>query len=69
MRCPRCDANVSDTATLCSFCGQDLSVVQYVRRVSNAYYNIGLEKAEVRDLSGAIVVLKKSLQFDKKNTL
>ena len=68
MRCPRCDANVSDTATLCSFCGQDLSVVQYVRRVSNAYYNIGLEKAEVRDLSGAIVVLKKSLQFDKKNT-
>lgn len=68
MRCPRCDANVSDTATLCSFCGQDLSVVQYVRRVSNSYYNMGLEKAEVRDLSGAIVVLKKSLQFDKKNT-
>lgn len=68
MRCPRCDANVSDTATLCSFCGQDLSIVQYVRRVSNSYYNMGLEKAEVRDLSGAIVVLKKSLQFDKKNT-
>ena len=42
MRCPRCDANVSDTATLCSFCGQDLSVVQYVRRVSNSYYNMGL---------------------------
>ncbi len=68
MRCPRCDANVNDTATLCSFCGQDLSVIQYVRRISNTYYNMGLEKAEVRDLSGAIVVLKKSLQFDKKNT-
>lgn len=68
MRCPRCDANVSDTAALCNFCGQDLSVVHYVRRISNAYYNMGLEKAEVRDLSGAVVILKKSLQFDKKNT-
>lgn len=67
MRCPRCDANVKETATLCSFCGQDLSVVHYVQRLSNTYYNIGLEKAQVRDLSGAIVVLKKSLQFNKKN--
>lgn len=68
MRCPRCDANVKDTATLCSFCGQDLSVMHYVRRVSNTYYNMGLEKAKVRDLSGAILVLKKSLQFNKANT-
>ena len=60
MRCPRCDANVSDTATLCTFCGQNLSVIHYIRRVSNTYYNLGLEKAKVRDLSGAIVVLKKS---------
>lgn len=68
MRCPRCDAKVNDTAAHCNFCGQDLSVVHYVRRISNTYYNMGLEKAGVRDLSGAIVVLKKSLQFDKKNT-
>lgn len=68
MRCPRCDAKVAEKAALCSFCGQDLSVIHYVRRISNTYYNMGLEKAEVRDLSGAIVVLKKSLQFDKKNT-
>lgn len=68
MRCPRCDAKVNDTAALCSFCGQDLSIIHYVRRISNTYYNIGLEKASVRDLSGAIVVLKKSLQFYKKNT-
>lgn len=67
MRCPRCDAKVKETATLCSFCGQDLSVIHYVQRVSNAYYNMGLEKAQVRDLSGAIAVLKKSLQFNKKN--
>lgn len=68
MRCPRCDANVADTSIRCNFCGQDLSVVHYVRRVSNTYYNMGLEKAQVRDLSGAVSVLKKSLQFDKHNT-
>lgn len=67
MRCPRCDANVADAAVRCNFCGQDLSVVHYVRRISNSYYNMGLEKAKVRDLSGAIVILKKSLQFDKRN--
>lgn len=68
MRCPRCDAQIKDTAALCNFCGQDLSVIHYVQRVSNAYYNMGLERAQVRDLSGAIVILKKSLQFNKKNT-
>ncbi|MCH5251363.1 MAG: tetratricopeptide repeat protein [Lachnospiraceae bacterium] len=68
MRCPRCDANINIGAVRCNFCGQDLSVVHYVRRISNAYYNIGLEKARVRDLSGAIDTLKKSLQFDKRNT-
>lgn len=68
MRCPNCDANISDTAARCGFCGQDLSVVHYVRRISNTYYNQGLQKAEVRDLSGAIAILKKSLQFNKANT-
>ncbi len=68
MRCPRCDASVADGAVRCNFCGQDLSIVHYVRRISNSYYNMGLEKARVRDLSGAIVILKKSLQFNKRNT-
>ncbi len=35
---------------------------------SNAYYNVGLEKANVRDLSGAIDSLKMSLRFNKMNT-
>ncbi len=52
----------------CDFCGQDLEVVHYVRRISNAYYNMALEKAHVRDLSGAVLVLRKSLQFNKYNT-
>ena len=35
--------------------------------MSNMYYNEGLEKAGVRDLSGAVVSLRHSLQFNKNN--
>ncbi|EOT24626.1 hypothetical protein C805_02838 [Eubacterium sp. 14-2] len=35
--------------------------------VSNALYNDGLEKAKIRDLSGAVQSLKKSLRFYKAN--
>ena len=68
MRCPRCDANITDDAQVCDFCGQDLEMIHYIWRISNAYYNMGLEMARVRDLSGAILVLKKSLEFNKLNT-
>ena len=34
---------------------------------SNQWYNDGLKKANIRDLSGAIVSLKKSLQFNRGN--
>ncbi len=33
--------------------------------IANCYYNLGLERAKLRDLSGAADLLKKSLQFDK----
>ncbi len=36
-------------------------------RLSNTFYNDGLEKASVRDLSGAVKSLKKSLQYYKAN--
>ena len=36
--------------------------------LSNRYYNQGLEKAKVRDLSGAVLILKKSLELNKRNT-
>ncbi len=36
--------------------------------LSNSLYNDGLEKAKVRDLSGAIQSLRKSLRYDKGNT-
>lgn len=38
------------------------------QQISNSYYNLGLEKAKVRDLSGAIVQLKNALHFNKYHT-
>ena len=38
--------------------GTDVSIYKKTARVSDIYYNKGLEKARVRDLSGAIETLK-----------
>jgi hypothetical protein len=36
-------------------------------RQSNYWYNDGLKKARIRDMSGAIVSLRRSLQYNKGN--
>ena len=51
----------------CTSCGADVSLYKKVMHVSNMYYNEGLEKAGVRDLSGAVACLRQSLQFNKNN--
>ncbi len=66
MICYRCN-NQAGKQDICPVCGADLHVFQKVLRLSNMYYNDGLQKAEVRNLSGAIVSLKKSLKFNKYN--
>lgn len=38
------------------------------QQIANSFYNLGLEKARVRDLSGAAESLKKSLHFNKYQT-
>lgn len=38
------------------------------RVIANSYYNMGLERARLRDLSGAAECLKKSLHFNKYQT-
>lgn len=38
------------------------------QRIANGYYNQGLEKAKIRDLTGAAECLKKSLHFHKYQT-
>lgn len=66
MICYKCNHEAGKEKT-CPLCGADLSVFQKVIRLSNVYYNDGLQKAEVRNLSGAIISLKKSLKFNKYN--
>lgn len=66
MRCYKCNAVLSDN-DYCLKCGADVSVYKVVVKASNSYYNMGLAKAQVRDLSGAIAALKTSLYINKKN--
>lgn len=45
-----------------------MDYVKRNRQIANSFYNLGLEKANIRDLSGAVDCLKKSLHFDKYQT-
>lgn len=68
MICPGCGNIVAMKKNRCEKCGEDLTTYKKVILSSNMYYNEGLVKAKVRDLSGAILVLKKSLEMNKRNT-
>lgn len=68
MNCPKCGNVVAARRNRCEICGKDLSIYRRTSRLSNAYYNRGLEKAKVRDLTGAVLMLKKSLEMNKRNT-
>ncbi len=68
MNCPKCGQEITRWRKRCEICGQDISMFERLVRISNAFYNKGLERARVRDLSGAIDMLKKSLEINKENT-
>ena len=51
----------------CPRCGANVQIQRRVDYLSKFYYNQGLEKAQIRDLSGAIGCLKQSLTYDKRN--
>ena len=67
MKCFNCGAELTNS-DYCERCGADVSRYRRLIRLSNAYYNEGLEKARVRDLSGASISLRQSLKINKKNT-
>lgn len=68
MNCPKCGSQVAVNKSHCDRCGEDITIYKRVIKASNMFYNAGLAKARVRDLTGAIVELKKSLKLNKKNT-
>jgi len=68
MNCPKCGHEITRWRKRCEICGQEISAYERLVLISNAYYNKGLERARVRDLSGAVEILKKSLEINKENT-
>ena len=67
MDCYNCGTQF-ESGIICPGCGMNMKIYKKIIMASNAYYNVGLEKANVRDLSGAIDSLKMSLRFNKRNT-
>lgn len=66
MKCYNCGCDLSGH-DYCTGCGADVSLYKKIIYISNRFYNDGLEKANVRDLTGAIASLRQSLKFDKNN--
>lgn len=66
MNCIYCGTPLSNI-DYCTGCGADITIQKRIIRISNLLYNEGLDKARVRDLSGAVKSLKRSLEFNKEN--
>ena len=68
MNCMNCGAFLADKdLDYCPHCGCNVLIQKKVEYLSKLYYNQGLEKASIRDLSGAVTCLRQSLTFDKRN--
>ncbi len=67
MNCYHCGAPLTGQ-DFCSGCGADVKRYKRIIGLSNRYYNDGLEKAGVRDLSGAVESLTECLKLNKENT-
>lgn len=66
MKCYACGNRLSEH-DFCTACGAEVGAYKKIMKTSNALYNDGLEKAKVRDLSGAINSLKLAIKFNKRN--
>ena len=68
MNCMNCGAFLADKdLDYCPHCGCNVLIQKKVEYLSKLYYNQGLEKASIRDLSGAVNCLKQSLTFPAKS--
>ncbi|MDO4965644.1 MAG: tetratricopeptide repeat protein [Lachnospiraceae bacterium] len=67
MKCYVCGGQLN-AYNVCPQCGADVLMYKRIISKSNSLYNEGLEKAKVRDLSGAVICLQESLRLYKKNT-
>lgn len=66
MFCYNCGCHLSEH-DYCTSCGVDVSLYKRIMALSNLYYNEGLARAGLRDLTGAVTSLRQSLKFNKNN--
>lgn len=66
MICYQCGCELSDK-DFCTGCGADVTLYKKIMHIANKFYNEGLAKAGVRDLSGAVVSLRQALKFNKNH--
>lgn len=66
LNCKHCGGKIAVTG-YCTRCGLKIDYVNKALNSSKYYYNIGLDKARVRDMSGAEEALKLALKYDKMN--
>lgn len=66
MYCYNCGNELTKNS-FCVACGADVGKYKKIMYSANAFYNEGLEKAGVRDLSGAVLSLRQCLKFNKNH--
>ncbi|MGL5260308.1 MAG: tetratricopeptide repeat protein [Lachnospiraceae bacterium] len=66
MNCYNCGCPLT-SHDFCTNCRKDVSRYKKILSASNIYYNEGLEKANVRDLSGAIDSLRHCVKLNKNH--
>lgn len=68
MKCCKCGAVVTERDQVCPSCGMRMKEYRRLVYLSNSLYNSALERAEKKDLSGAIQDLKRCLELNKRQT-
>ena len=66
MKCYKCGSELS-SLDYCNKCGAEVGAYKKIIVMSNTYYNMGLQKANIRDLSGAAELLRRSVGLYKRN--
>lgn len=64
MYCYNCGCLLTEK-DFCTGCGVDVGLYKKIMHAANRLYNDGLEKAKVRDLSGAVSSLRRCLKMDR----
>ncbi len=67
MYCYQCGMELNAARKICPHCGADVTEYKHIIHLSNQAYNEGLDKANARDLSGAVAKLRQALRFSRDN--